>query len=711
MTSSNRPTPSRPSDLTIAICTIGRDGYLQEALRSLLATTPPDVQLQLVFNAPEDSSLIDVTREMLAEWQGPTALHVLDDRVDIATSHNTALEACTTRFITFMGDDDLVLEPRVLRILGLFDTLQPTPAVIGSYCRRLSSDLDEPRLLSNKDYGPASIDSWQDAVSRQETIEIVFPSAVYQTEALRGIGGFEPRFGSAMDIASFTRLAMDAPVLADARRTFAHRIHPGSVTSSQSRRHAEYLDYTHSCMRALWAGETEPSPEDHRIRPDATGVRGALARRSVLAETMFRQGGASMAVGKRADGAARIGASLVLSPRVFFERTKAQIAREPLAEPVVTVLLKNTNEYRVAFYDLLREVFRERSIELRLVSASGLHEDAEKGDQAHIAWAEQRSFTELKIRGRTVLWQPGFDLAANSDLIITEQASKQLFNVALSFTQGALRTRHAFWGHGRNFQESIEGSSGEGMKRALTRRAHWFFAYNDLSAEAAVDAGMPSDRVTPVMNSTDTRRIRQFIDALPPGSDERIREEHGFGHGPLALFMGGVYEPKRPEFLIDSAMAVRDRIPNFELVIIGDGSKRDVIQQAADQHDWVHWLGGRYGDDRLEPASVCSVQMMPGLVGLNIVDAFALGVPTITTALDWHSPEIDYLEHGENGFMTAGDATPEAFGAAVADILSDPAQLQRLRAGARSAGKRLSIEDMVQRFVDGVERALAAPPR
>ena len=34
-----------PTDLTIAICTIGRDGYLQAAIESLFKTTPSGVVL------------------------------------------------------------------------------------------------------------------------------------------------------------------------------------------------------------------------------------------------------------------------------------------------------------------------------------------------------------------------------------------------------------------------------------------------------------------------------------------------------------------------------------------------------------------------------------------------------------------------------------------------------------------------------------------
>ena len=141
--------------------------------------------------------------------------------------------------------------------------------------------------------------------------------------------------------------------------------------------------------------------------------------------------------------------------------------------PVVTILQRNLNQYRVGFYQLLRKQLDEDGIDLRLVTASGLDEDAAKGDFASLEWAEFRELREITIMGSALLWQPGFDLARSSDLIITEQASKQLFNIFLSYGQSLLGTRHAFWGHGRNFQAThhTETGSGEHLKKRLTRRA------------------------------------------------------------------------------------------------------------------------------------------------------------------------------------------------------------------------------------------------
>jgi len=370
--------------------------------------------------------------------------------------------------------------------------------------------------------------------------------------------------------------------------------------------------------------------------------------------------------------------------------------------------MKNLNQYRLPFYELLRTELEDSGVTLRLATADGLAEDTAKGDSASLDWAEHRPFRELQVRGRTLLWQSGFDLARDSDLIITEQASKQLFNVVLAYGQRFLGTKHAFWGHGKNFQASVEGEAGEGLKRRLTAKAHWFFSYNDLSTKAAIAAGMPPTRITPVMNSTNTRHIREVASGIDADS---TRKELGIGSGPVGLFIGGVYPYKRPEFLIEAAVEIHQRLPTFELVVIGDGTLGHIVGDAAAKYPWVHWLGSMYGDERLGPASIASLQLMPGLIGLNIVDGFALGLPTIAVDADFHSPEIEYLKDEDNGLLLPSGSSPKDYASAVVDLLTDADRLRALRRGASTSGEVLSTENMVQRFVEGIHAALAAGPR
>ncbi len=700
------------ADLTIAICTIGRDGYLQVAIQSLLDTTPAGVRLHVVLNAPDNPELQHSLHDLLSQWRGPVTTTVLDERLTISGSHNTALNLVTTDFVTFMGDDDLALEPRVEQLLEIFSTTTPTPAVVGSFCRRVSGTYDQPKFSTNKDYGPTNIAEWEAARDSGELIEIVFPSAIYQTELLRSIGGFEERFGSAMDLATFTALAQDHPVIADPRRTFAHRIHDGSVTSSSASQHAARLRYTEACVRAIREGSEQPGWDHFLAEESAARQTTRLSdNRHTMSATLFRQGGAAFASGSPLPGIAKIAGSALVSPITFAGRLRSQVTRETNAEPVVSIMLKNANHYRTPFYEALREELRGRHVELRMVVASGLKEDQAKGDQASLSWAEYRPFRQIDIAGRTLLWQPGFDIASTSELIITEQASKQLFNTVLAYGQRVMRTRHCFWGHGKNFQSSIEGESGEGLKQRLTEKAHWFFAYNDLSAAAAAAAGMPEDRITPVMNTTDTEHIAAYLNALPHDHDEAVRAEFGIGSGPVVLFMGGIYPPKRPEFLLQSILDLHELLPDAHALVIGSGSDAHLISEAAEKYDFIHATGSLYGDERLRVASIAALQIMPGMVGLNIVDAFGLGIPTITTDISYHSPEIDYLEDGINGVVVHGDPSPREFAAEVSNVLSDPERLAALQLAASKTGSELTISNMVTRFADGVMAALDAPSR
>jgi glycosyltransferase involved in cell wall biosynthesis len=97
---------------------------------------------------------------------------------------------------------------------------------------------------------------------------------------------------------------------------------------------------------------------------------------------------------------------------------------------------------------------------------------------------------------------------------------------------------------------------------------------------------------------------------------------------------------------------------------------------------------------------------MPGLVGLNVVDGFALGLPTVTTDIDWHSPEIEYLEDGINGLVVHGDPTPDEYAEAVVNLLQDTKTLARITQAAEDSIEMLSIEQMVENFADGVVQAL-----
>ena len=106
--------------------------------------------------------------------------------------------------------------------------------------------------------------------------------------------------------------------------------------------------------------------------------------------------------------------------------------------------------------------------------------------------------------------------------------------------------------------------------------------------------------------------------------------------------------------------------------------------------------------------SLGRVLLMPGLVGLVVLNSFAYGLPMVTTDLPYHSPEIDYLIDGENGVMVKQADDPDAYADAAIRVLLDQDFRDKLKAGGTAALETYSIEAMAERFADGVTKALAA---
>lgn len=102
---------------------------------------------------------------------------------------------------------------------------------------------------------------------------------------------------------------------------------------------------------------------------------------------------------------------------------------------------------------------------------------------------------------------------------------------------------------------------------------------------------------------------------------------------------------------------------------------------------------------------VSQALLMPGLVGLAIVDSFIARTPMFTTDLPSHSPEISYLEHGVNGVMTPSSVSHYAD--AVGGFFESKDMQQRLRDGCQRCAGVYTFEHFVERFASGIARCLS----
>lgn len=378
----------------------------------------------------------------------------------------------------------------------------------------------------------------------------------------------------------------------------------------------------------------------------------------------------------------------------------------------VVMLVNSLRHYHARFYDLLRRRLATAGVVLDLVYSTPRGAEGGRGDTVDLAWAHHVRQRRIGLGRYELTFQESLDIAADADLVVVQQATKRIENYLLLVKQAFGGPRVAFWGHGRNFQATSRLQSlAESVKRRLLRQAHWFFAYNDVSADVLEESGYPAARVTVVGNTIDTRSLAEARDSVTEDDRHRLRQRLRLVGEHVGVYCGAMYPEKRLPFLIDAANEIRSMVPDFELVCIGDGIDRYIVDEAAATHDWIYSVGPQFGDDLARHLSLARVFLMPGLVGLAVLDSFVLGVPLVTTTDALHSPEIAYLEHGVNGLIVPGDGSDGSYATAVASVLTDDAMHARLVAGCRQSSQLYDLEGMVERFAVGVLAALGTDGR
>lgn len=368
----------------------------------------------------------------------------------------------------------------------------------------------------------------------------------------------------------------------------------------------------------------------------------------------------------------------------------------------VVIIQEHLPHYRQKFYELLHDRLKARGIHLSLVYSPNTAANLLAG---RLDWA-------VPVPVRQVggfSYQSVMSITREADLVIVQQESKYLANYLLQGRRILSNQKVAYWGHGRNFQSSNASLLGETLKKHFSRACDWWFAYNDLSVEVVKALGYPEERITSVQNSIDTRSIATVRERTTDAELAKIREELGITTENVAVFTGGLYSDKRIPFLLEACKLIRREIRDFQLIVIGKGPDSHLVREATQSHRWIHFAGAKNDSEKVPYWMLSKVLLMPGLVGLVVLDSFALGVPMVTTNFPDHSPEISYLENGINGLIVSPWPDCSEYARQTVELLRDDEKLLELKKNALDAADNFSIGKMAAHFESGILEALKAP--
>lgn len=371
----------------------------------------------------------------------------------------------------------------------------------------------------------------------------------------------------------------------------------------------------------------------------------------------------------------------------------------------VVILQHRLLHYRMGFFEGLRSACADKGIDLHLVHGQPTLREEKKRDVGFLPWADAVVNRYVSIGGKDILWQPFPASLRDADLVVVMQENRLLSNYPWLLFRGWHRSKVAYWGHGRNFQTEQPTGLLETWKKFWVGRVDWWFAYTDLTKEILQSDGYPAERISVLNNAIDNEAFERDLASVSEDRLAALREELNLSlTAQVGLFCGSLYPDKRLDYMLEAVDKIKAVLPEFHLLVIGDGPSAAEIKEAAMTRPWLHWVGVRKGIEKAEYFRLSHIVLNPGLVGLHVLDSFCAGVPMVTTAEARHSPEIAYLKDGENGLVVNGEAS--VYADAIIELLQNAEYYARLKSGALADAKHYTLQSMVQRFADGIERCL-----
>ncbi len=254
--------------------------------------------------------------------------------------------------------------------------------------------------------------------------------------------------------------------------------------------------------------------------------------------------------------------------------------------------------YRQSLYERLWSELSGTGIEVLVAQNKPPPALAARADSTTAPWSLPVATKWLRIRDKDVAIRDFRALRLGpTDLVIVEQAVKNVETYPLLVRKALGGPSVAMWGHGRSYS-TPQGAALAAAKQFLTRRCDWFFAYTQAGADHVIAHGFPPTRVSVLNNTIDTGALRRDLDAVSDDDVEAFSQRYDLAPGKTALFLGGVDKAKGIDFLLESAQQAARMLPGFVLLVGGAGAELADVQAAQHAGAPVRALGRLDGPNK-----------------------------------------------------------------------------------------------------------------
>jgi glycosyltransferase involved in cell wall biosynthesis len=199
---------------------------------------------------------------------------------------------------------------------------------------------------------------------------------------------------------------------------------------------------------------------------------------------------------------------------------------------------------------------------------------------------------------------------------------------------------------------------------------------SEATRDELLDIGFRAERLIAVNNGVDP--------VFQPGGERSAL--------PLVVCVARLAPVKRQDELIEAAVVAKRRAPDLQLVIVGDGPLRPVLEARIASHGAEEWitLAGRLTHGELVALYqrawlVASASLAEGW-GLTLTEAAGCGTPSVATDINGHRSSV---VDGVTGVL----APLDRLGETMADVLLDHPRRESLGAAALARAKTLTWDE------------------
>jgi glycosyltransferase involved in cell wall biosynthesis len=239
------------------------------------------------------------------------------------------------------------------------------------------------------------------------------------------------------------------------------------------------------------------------------------------------------------------------------------------------------------------------------------------------------------------------------------------------------------------------------LNRVLTPITDGFIAVADSHGEhMLLNEGFPAEKVFVIPNGVDTNRFAPTPDAAS------LRTEIGVAPtDPVVSIVAALRPEKNHELFLRAAARVVKQLPSAKFLIIGDGPRREPLEQYAAElgiTSSVRFLGTRSDIPQLLSTSDAFALTSHNEANpLSILEAMSVGKPVVATNV---GSIKEAVVDGQTGYLVpAGDAT--ALADRLVSLLEDPLRARAMgELGRAVVLNSWSVDAMVHRY----ERLIAS---